>query len=180
MVNLFINLSLIYNKFSMDSEITLHLPKEISGLKLVFGDDKLLSLSISKKNLLGNLVSISKSNTKNEKIEETILQLKNYFSSITSFQSMLLAPVGTPFQKAVWSELSKIPLGEIRTYGEIAKKLNSSARAVGNACRKNPIQIIIPCHRVISAKGIGGYAGETDGKQIRIKHWLLSHEGVEV
>ena len=165
---------------SMDSEITLHLPKEIMGLRLVFGDDKLQSLYISKKRLAGSSFSISKSNTKNEKIEQTLLELKNYFSSVASLQPNLVAPVGTPFQKLVWSELSKIPLGEIRTYGEIAKKLNSSARAVGNACRKNPIQIIIPCHRVISANGLGGYAGETDGKQINIKRWLLSHEGVEV
>ena len=180
MLNLVIDLSLIYNIFSMDSDITLYLPKEIMGLRLVFGDDKLLSLSISKKKLADNSFSISKSNTQNEKIEETLLHLKNYFSLVTSFHSKLLAPVGTPFQKAVWLELCKIPLGEIRTYGEIARKLNSSARAVGNACRKNPIQIIIPCHRVISAKGLGGYAGETDGKQINIKRWLLSHEGVEV
>ena len=180
MVNLIFDLSLIYNIFSMDSEITLQLPKEITGLRLVFGDDKLLSLSMPKKRLAGNSFSISKSNTNNENIEETLLQLKNYFSSVSSFHSKLLAPVGTSFQKAVWSELSKIPLGEIRTYGDIAKKLNSSARAVGNACRKNPIQIIIPCHRVISAKGLGGYAGETDGKQINIKRWLLSHEGIEV
>ena len=163
----------------MDSDITLHLPKEIKGLKLVFRDDYLLSLSILEKRLAGNSISISKSNTKNEKIDETLLQLKNYFSSVVSFQSRLLAPVGTAFQKAVWLELRNIPMGETRTYGDIAEKLNSSARAVGNACRANPIQIIIPCHRVISAKGLGGYAGETEGKQINIKRWLLSHEGVE-
>lgn len=164
----------------MDSDITLHLPKEIKGLKLVFRDDYLLSLSILEKRLAGNSISISKSNTKNEKIDETLLQLKNYFSSVVSFQSRLLAPVGTIFQNAVWLELRNIPMGEIRTYGDIAEKLNSSARAVGNACRANPIQIIIPCHRVISAKGLGGYAGETEGKQMTIKRWLLSHEGVEV
>ena len=91
-----------------------------------------------------------------------------------------LSPEGTLFQKSVWHELTKIPIGQTRTYGEIANKLNSSARAVGNACRKNPIQIIIPCHRVVSAKGLGGYAGKTEGKQIKIKRWLLSHEGVQL
>ena len=130
--------------------------------------------------MAGNSISISQNNTKNDKIEDTLLQLKSYFSSVTTLKLKLLAPVGTPFQKKVWSELSKIPLGEIRTYGEIANKLNSSARAVGNACRANPIQIFIPCHRVISAKGLGGYAGKTDGKQVNIKRWLLLHEGVEV
>ena len=110
--------------------------------------------------------------------ENTIAQLKKYFGFATSFIAIPLAPKGTPFQRSVWHALTEIPLGETRTYGDIANKLNSSPRAVGNACRKNPIQIIIPCHRVISAKGIGGYAGETEGHQLSIKRWLLKHEGV--
>ena len=101
MVNLALDLSSIYNKFSMDSEITLHLPKEIKGLKLVFGDDKLLSLSISNKRMPANSFSISQSNTKNDKIEDTLLQLKSYFSSVVTLKPKLLAPVGTTFQKKV-------------------------------------------------------------------------------
>jgi len=109
-----------------------------------------------------------------------IAELEQYFSSAKSFSAIPLSPKGTDFQKSVWAELSKIPLGETRTYGQIAKSLNSSPRAVGNACRRNPVQIIIPCHRVISANGIGGYVGEMAGKQLDIKRWLLKHEGVTV
>lgn len=87
---------------------------------------------------------------------------------------------GTPFQNRVWNELKKIPSGEVVTYGELAEKLGTSARAVGNACRKNPIPVVIPCHRVVSATGIGGYAGDTSGDLLKIKSWLLQHEGLTV
>ena len=83
----------------------------------------------------------------------------------------------TPFQHKVWSELKKIPPGKVVTYGELAKKLGTSARAVGNACRQNPLPVVIPCHRVVSASGIGGYAGDTGGDLLKIKSWLLQHEG---
>lgn len=86
----------------------------------------------------------------------------------------------TPFQQKVWRELKKIPPGKVVTYGELAKKLGTSARAVGNACRKNPIPVVIPCHRVVAAGGIGGYAGDTGGELLKIKSWLLQHEGSAV
>lgn len=84
---------------------------------------------------------------------------------------------GTPFQQKVWRELRNIPAGKAVTYGELAKKLGTSARAVGNACRKNPVPVVIPCHRVVSSSGIGGYAGDTSGDLLKIKSWLLQHEG---
>ena len=65
----------------------------------------------------------------------------------------------------------------MRTYGELAKLLNTSAQAVGNACRENPIPIIIPCHRVVSRASLGGYCGKTSGSKIQIKTWLLQNEG---
>lgn len=83
----------------------------------------------------------------------------------------------TPFQNKVWNELRKIPCGKVVTYGELAKKLGTSARAVGNACRQNPVPVVVPCHRVVSATGIGGYAGDTGGDLLKIKSWLLQHEG---
>ncbi len=84
---------------------------------------------------------------------------------------------GTPFQQKVWNELKNIPAGKVVTYGELAKKLGTSARAVGNACRRNPIPVVVPCHRVVSSSGIGGYAGDTSGDLLKIKSWLLQHEG---
>lgn len=169
----------------MDSEYTVYFPVNNEGLslKLQFHAQKLLSLSVlsfSKKNPEKNLASVLNSASSDTVSKNILLQLKNYISSAIAFHAVSLAPQGTVFQKSVWNELSKIPMGETRTYGEIANKLNSSARAVGNACRKNPIQIIIPCHRVISATGLGGYAGETQGEQLDIKRWLLIHEGVSL
>ena len=86
----------------------------------------------------------------------------------------------TPFQQNVLQQLLQIPFGETRTYGEIAKNLNTSARAVGNACRNNPLPIIIPCHRVVAANGIGGYDGAKSGRLLNIKRSLLAREGVNI
>ena len=159
----------------MASELEIHMPTEIGDLLLNFKGDRLVSLAVE------TTSKADKSPSDNNKALKTIYtQLTQYFSSARPFINISLFPQGTSFQKLVWHELSKIPLGEIRTYGEIASKLNTSPRAVGNACRKNPIQIIIPCHRVVSAKGIGGYAGETDGRQLNIKRWLLMHEGIQL
>ena len=67
-------------------------------------------------------------------------------------------------------------MGTTQTYGEVAKALNSSARAVGSACRANPYLLIVPCHRVVKSSDIGGFGGKIDGEAIAIKHWLLAHE----
>jgi len=94
--------------------------------------------------------------------------------------------MGTEFQRKVWQSLQDIPVGEVRTYGSLAKELNSSARAVGNACRQNLFPVIVPCHRVVSASGIGGYAGDTLARQhgqinfLHIKQWLLAHEKANI
>ncbi len=84
----------------------------------------------------------------------------------------------TPFQEKVLKQLMLIPYGETRTYGEIAKILKTSARAVGNACRNNPVSIVIPCHRVVASKGLGGYGGATEGETLEMKYKLLKLEGV--
>ncbi len=162
----------------MDSEFTVYFPTPLGSLKLEFQEKKLSSLSITENPSAKDQMLEFKQEGENKVRENTLSQLDSYFCSAKSFLTIPLAPQGTPFQRSVWHELSEIPPGETRTYGDIANKLNSSPRAVGNACRKNPIQIIIPCHRVISAKGIGGYAGETEGRQLKIKRWLLKHEGV--
>jgi len=162
----------------MASEFTLYFPTPLGSLQLDFQENELCSLSITENSSAKDQMLEFKQEGENKVRENTLSQLDSYFCSAISFLTIPLAPQGTPFQRSVWHELSEIPLGETRTYGDIAKKLNSSPRAVGNACRKNPVQIIIPCHRVISAKGIGGYAGETEGRQLKIKRWLLKHEGV--
>jgi len=98
--------------------------------------------------------------------EKIKAELENYFNK-AEFQFSLPCDIqsGTPFQQRVWQQLTRIPPGEVKTYGGLAKELNSSARAVGNACRRNLFPVIVPCHRVVSASGIGGYAGDTPDSQ---------------
>lgn len=92
-------------------------------------------------------------------------------------ESITLQPQGTPFQQAVWAELGRIPYGTVVTYGELADRLGSSARAVAGACRANPVPLLVPCHRVVAANDLGGYLGESAGRALTIKRWLLQHEG---
>lgn len=110
--------------------------------------------------------------------KETQQQLSEYFQGKNKKFNLPLNLSGTTFQMRVWQALQKIPYGQVKTYGQLAKELKSSARAVGNACRANPIPIIIPCHRIVAASGIGGYAGKTSGPVLERKRWLLAHEGV--
>ena len=106
--------------------------------------------------------------------------LHQYFEDATTSVDLPLLLRGTAFQCRVWSELQKIAPGEVLTYKQLADRLGSAPRAVGQACRNNPCPIIVPCHRVISSAGIGGFAGETEGQKISVKRWLLRHEGVVV
>ncbi len=103
-------------------------------------------------------------------------QLNQYFKDGKRTFQVDLEPAGTPFQLKLWRSLQSIPSGDKRSYGQMAKLNQTGARAVGNACRHNPIPIIIPCHRVVAKSCLGGYAGATQGRNIDIKRWLLNHE----
>jgi methylated-DNA-[protein]-cysteine S-methyltransferase len=87
---------------------------------------------------------------------------------------------GTDFQRRVWSALRQIPSGSTLTYSQLAEQLGTGARAVGNACRANPLPLIVPCHRVVSARGLGGFGGDAEGGRTAIKRWLLRHEGASI
>lgn len=101
-------------------------------------------------------------------------QLTAYFEHRLDRFDLPLRVAGSDFQRDVCTAMSAIPLGETRTYGDIARELNASAQAVGNACGGNPIPIIIPCHRVLGANSLGGFSG--DGG-VETKVALLRHEG---
>jgi methylated-DNA-[protein]-cysteine S-methyltransferase len=103
-------------------------------------------------------------------------QFSEYFAGTRRRFDLGLAPHGTPFQQAVWAELCRIPYGRARSYGELAARLGrpGAARAVGGANNKNPLAIVVPCHRVIGADGkLVGYAGG-----LEFKRGLLELEGV--
>ena len=109
-----------------------------------------------------------------EVIREAMLQLQEYFSGKRESFTLPLAPEGTDFQQAVWRALLVIPYGETASYGDIARAIErpKACRAVGQANHVNPISIIIPCHRVVGAKGdLTGYGGG-----MAAKTWLLALE----
>ena len=111
-------------------------------------------------------------------LSDAVSQLEAYFTGQLKHFSLPLKTSGTVFQKAVWNCLVEIPYGSTRSYGDIARDVGSSPRAVGGACAKNPISIIIPCHRVLAANSkIGGFSFHCG---IYTKISLLRIEGIFV
>lgn len=112
-------------------------------------------------------VENEKEDNPNALTQEVTNQLMEYFEGKRKVFNLPLSPIGTSFQQAVWEALCSIPYGETRSYGEIAKMIGNpkASRAVGMANNRNPISIIIPCHRVIGASGkLVGYGGGIDKK----------------
>ena len=145
----------------------------IGKIEIIEENDKITEINILK-NIKTN--SIRQENT--ELLTKTEKQLKEYFKGKRIEFTIPLNPKGTNFMKKVWNELINIPYGEVRTYKEIAKKIGNekASRAVGMANHKNPIPIIIPCHRVIGSNNkLVGYALGLD-----IKQYLLNLERKEL
>lgn len=107
---------------------------------------------------------------------DAVRQLQAYFRNSRHRFTVPLAPAGTAFQRRVWDALQRIPSGTSLSYGELARRLGSGARAIGGACRANPIPVIIPCHRVVAAQGLGGFMGVSQGRALHLKQCLLAHE----
>ena len=101
-------------------------------------------------------------------------QLEDYFAGRRTCFNLPLKLAGTPFRRAVWAALRDVPFAATQTYGDIARRVASAPRAVGNACGANPIAIIVPCHRIVAAGGgLGGFSG---GAGCATKSLLLDHE----
>jgi len=113
-----------------------------------------------------------------ETAERAARELARYLADPSTPFTVPLAPAGTPFQRRVWAAIAAIPLGESRTYAEIARSVGSAARPVGQACGANRIALIIPCHRVVGSQGaLGGFMHAAAGAPVDVKRWLLTHEG---
>lgn len=112
--------------------------------------------------------------------KKTAQQMQCYFNNPQYHFDLPLAEQGTLFQKKVWQAIAAIPMGQVATYGQIARQIRSAPRAVGQACGANFYPLIIPCHRVTAANGLGGFANQdqADSYPLKIKRWLLRHEGV--
>ena len=106
-------------------------------------------------------------------------QLARYCADPDYVFTLPLQRAGTAFQQKVWEAICSIPRGSMRTYGELARHLGSAPRAVGQACGANWFPVVIPCHRVTAASGLGGFSNSHDpnGYLLGIKRWLLAHEG---
>lgn len=105
-------------------------------------------------------------------------QIAAWLDSPGAVFDLPLAAQGTPFQRRVWQSIAAIPLGQLLTYGEIARQIGSAPRAVGQACGSNPYPLLVPCHRVVAASGgLGGFNHQGSGYLIEVKRWLLRHEG---
>lgn len=107
-------------------------------------------------------------------LDRALEQLRAYFAGELTEFDLPLRVEGSEFQKAVCAAMLAIPFGETRTYGDIARDLGAPPQPVGNACGGNPIPVIIPCHRVLSASGLGGFSGQGG---VETKVALLKHEG---
>ncbi len=134
-------------------------------------------LSISEAN--GSIVSLNweekkrKGDAASRLIKEARRQIEAFLEGNLIVFNLPISPAGSVFQRKVYKQLSNICFGEVRTYGDIAKSIPSSPRAVGNACASNPLPIIIPCHRVLSKNSLGGYSGPGG---VETKRFLLDLE----
>jgi methylated-DNA-[protein]-cysteine S-methyltransferase len=113
--------------------------------------------------------------------ERAAQQVERYFAEPDFRFDLPLVEAGTVFQRKVWGVIASIPRGDVLTYGEVARIIQSAPRAVGQACGANWFPLVIPCHRVTASGGLGGFAHHDDetGFHLGVKRWLLAHEGVE-
>jgi methylated-DNA-[protein]-cysteine S-methyltransferase len=112
--------------------------------------------------------------------ERACIQIEKYAADPAYRFKLPLKPVGTAFQRHVWEQIAAIPLGQTRTYGDLARALKSAPRAVGQACGTNYFPLVIPCHRVVAAGGLGGFAHASSGYLLDVKRRLLAHEQHEI
>ena len=137
---------------------------KIGILKITASDDAILSIWFSEK---------AEKDNPNPLTNMCAAQLAEYFSGLRRTFQLNINPQGTPFQQAVWMELARIPYAQTRSYKDIAEAVGNpkAVRAIGQANKRNPIAIIIPCHRVIQKNGTpGGYNGQPWRKELLLKH----------
>jgi methylated-DNA-[protein]-cysteine S-methyltransferase len=111
--------------------------------------------------------------------EQAVRQVECYLQDPDFQFTLPLCDAGSAYQRRVWDAISAIPRGSVRTYGQVAKDIGSAPRAVGQACGANWFPLVIPCHRVTAAGGLGGFSNNDDenGFHLSVKRWLLRHEG---
>lgn len=146
------------------------LPAPMCPLGVSFSGDTLTRLDFLPAD---STVSTTKPDARTRRLAR---ELDAYWDNPGHLFDLHFTPQGTPFQLRVWHALKAIPAGQPITYGALAKQLGTAARAVGQACGSNPLPIIIPCHRVVAASGLGGFMHASSGAPLDVKTWLLAHE----
>ncbi|RPH95193.1 methylated-DNA--[protein]-cysteine S-methyltransferase [candidate division KSB1 bacterium] len=148
-------------------------PSPVGKIRIFADEDALTYVDIS-----GECPRPKGNPARNDVLRKAEKQFAEYFAGKREEFDLPLSFEGTEFQKKVWKALQRIPFGQTRTYGQIAKSLKSPAasRAVGTACGRNPLSIVIPCHRVVGSNGsLTGFGGG-----LAMKEWLLKHEGLSL
>lgn len=154
-------------KMNPDYSAIISLPFGVVGLQTT-------ETEITRVDFLGSNTALKKPET--APAIAAVSALKEYVENPQFDLTLPLRTEGTQFQQNVWRALTELPSGETITYSELAQQLDSGARAVGNACRANPVPLFVPCHRVVAKNGIGGYSGDRHAGWTKIKTWLLAHE----
>lgn len=123
------------------------------------------------------LPPLAEAAAENRLASEAVQQLRAYLDDARFAFSLPLRTAGTRFQQQVWQQIALIPVGQTRSYGQLASALRTAPRPVGQACGANPYPIVVPCHRVLAGGGgLGGFARCRDGFLLNVKRWLLAHE----
>ncbi len=151
---------------------TLSLPSPLGDLTLASRGEALCGLWFNGQKYFAAGLPAEREERDLPVFRETRRWLEAYFSGSAPDFLPPLAPEGTPFRRRVWEALLTIPYGETVTYGELAQRLGTAPRAVGSAVGRNPVSILIPCHRVVGSGGLTGYAGGLERKRA-----LLEIEG---
>ena len=154
-------------------ETTVRIPSPVGVLEAMIGEGKILSLYFSEAERTFQAAVLQ--SPENQRTADSLQrQLDEYFAGVRREFDLPFVLHGTEFQLAVWNAIRRIPYGEVRSYGEVAWMAGypRAARAVGTACRKNAVLLLVPCHRVVALDGIGGYGGRPD-----IKRAILRLEG---
>jgi methylated-DNA-[protein]-cysteine S-methyltransferase len=154
-------------------ETRIRIPSPVGTLEAMIVEGEILSMFFTGK-ADSSLKDVPLSAEDLETAERLKMQLDEYFAGVRREFDLPVALHGTEFQIAVWNAIRRIPYGEVRSYGEVAWMAGypRAARAVGTACRKNALLLIVPCHRVVASDGLGGYGGRPD-----IKRAILRLEG---
>ncbi len=151
------------------------IPSPIGRIEIVGDGEAVVSVAIERD---GRLPADEHPESPDSVVDAAAAQLEEYFAGARQRFDLPVRPVGTDFQRAVWTELARLDFGEVVSYGDLGRATGreTAGRAIGGAVGANPVPIIVPCHRVLASDGrITGYSG---GEGIPTKAWLLDHEGI--